>query len=58
MLEAAHLRLQESFGEQEFARFDKYLRENLEPHIRALRPEESKRSQRGPRSQTYAEINK
>jgi hypothetical protein len=58
MLEAAYLRLQEAFGEKEFARFDMYLRENLEPHIRALQREEFKRSQRRPGSRTYAEINK
>jgi hypothetical protein len=58
MLEAAYLRLQESFGAKEFERFEKYLRENLEPHIRALTPGELNRTQRQPKSKTYSEINK
>jgi hypothetical protein len=58
MLEAGYLRLQESFGEKEFARFEKYLRENLEPHVRALTPDKFKRSERQPKSRTYSEINK
>ena len=58
MLEAAYVRLQESLGEKEFARFDTYLRENLEPHIRALTPGEFSHAQRKPQSKTYSEINK
>jgi hypothetical protein len=58
MLEAAYQRLQEAFGEKEFARFDGYLRTNLEPHVRALTPGEFKRSERHPKSRTYAEINR
>jgi hypothetical protein len=48
----AYNRLKESFGEKEFARFEKYLKENLEPHIQPLKLDE-RNNRLGPRPQNF-----
>jgi hypothetical protein len=49
-VEAAYNRLHETFGEEEFKRFDKFVNEKVAPQVKALTPSDFTRPNGKPKS--------